>query len=143
MNSLNVFCFRNESKCESELGVKFKVAFAAAASSSNDESVTTTPTNQVLKSMITSRNGYGHVQFNDLVDEETSSSSTTVVNEPTTTTTTSTVQISVTNSSDQSVNDVFESIFKNENDFQSFLDVLEKKEFSRPENVTFGGLIEF
>lgn len=36
---------------------------------------------------------------------------------------------------DQSVNHVFESIFKNENDFQSFLDVLEKKEFSRPENV--------
>lgn len=118
-----------------ELGAQFKVAFNAA-SNDNKMDDARTPTNNYNVSKITSRGGENNtggelptaVAFDLLLEQESSTVKTDDIT--TTTTTTATVD-----SDDKSVNHVFESIFSNENDFQSFLDVLEKKEFSRPENV--------
>lgn len=102
--------------------VKFKSTF-----DDNDENART-PTNQTGSSKVTFRSDNGAISNQgsfDLMDfpaAQPNSDVAIVVNEC-------------------SVNNVFESIFSNETDFQSFLDVLEKKEITRPENVRISLLL--
>lgn len=115
-----------------------------------NSSNTRTPTNQVFK--VTSRHHHNHhVSFDSKPPQVESFDDFDPLKQQST----ANVQIMV---NDQSVNNIFESIFTNETgtkslftihviigfntniriykkDFQSFLDVLEKKEINRPEKV--------